>query len=116
MRRLDAVAPADTIVLSTKETGNYLPVYTDLVAYVGHGPETLNATAKTARAERFFQDELSPAERRDLLRAVDYVFFGWREHELAPRDTPDWAEGLRLVEGFSTDDPVVIYEVPHDDE
>ncbi len=111
--RLDARAPRDAIVLSTKETGNVLPTYTNLLAYAGHGPETLNARDKIDRVERFFSGELTPGEQRAMLQNVDYVYFGPLERELAETDAPAWFEGLRQIEGF--DNPVTIYEVVHED-
>lgn len=114
MDALNAAAPQDAIVLCAKETGNYLPARTDLVAYVGHGPETLNASEKEDRVEAFFAGELDNATARALLDTVDYVFYG-------PLETPDensaghsWREGLRLLEGFDPDEPYVVYEVPRD--
>ncbi len=113
MARLNTVAAPDAVVFSTKETGNYLPVYTDLVAYVGHGPETLDGSQKARQAERFFRGEMPPDERHDILAVVDYVFYGQLERELGGTETPAWAEELRLVEGFAPGDLVVVYEVPH---
>ncbi|MBN2303159.1 MAG: hypothetical protein JXQ72_01700 [Anaerolineae bacterium] len=113
--RLNAVAPQDSVVLSSKDTGNYLPARTNLIAYVGHGPETIDADDKEDRVEAFFAGELDPAARRALLAGVDYVFYGPLE---VPEDgEPDrsWAEGLRLLAGFDPADAYTVYEVPHDD-
>ncbi|HVO68899.1 MAG TPA: hypothetical protein VMT24_02570 [Aggregatilineaceae bacterium] len=113
MDTLNQVAPRDAVVLCLKETGNYLPARTDLKAYVGHGPETLNAKEKETLAEQLFAGDLDAEARRSLLSSVDYVFFGplEQEHSGANRS---WIEGLTLLAPFAPDDPVVVYEVPHD--
>lgn len=117
MERLESIAPRDAVVLCTKETGNYLPAHTGLVAYAGHGPETLDGDLKIDTAERFFSGALDARARDDLLAVVDYIFFGTRERELAGTSTPDWlaVERVRLVEGFAPGDAVVVYEVLHGD-
>jgi hypothetical protein len=108
MDRLNNLAPRDSVVLSRKETGNILPARTDLIAYVGHGPETIDSEAKQERAQRFFEGTLSVDERQALLAEVDYVFFGPLEAELAG----DLPEGLIVL---NPGEPYLIYEVPHDD-
>ena len=84
-------------VLSVFETGNLIPAYTGLRAYVGHGPETLFAIAKTEQAEQFFAGALSATEQADLLAQVRYVFYGVNERRFAADDAPAWADGLREV-------------------
>jgi len=113
MDALNRVAPRDAVVLCLKETGNYLPARTELKAYVGHGPETLNAREKERLAEQFFAGELDTEARRSLLASVDYVFFGPLEQSQSDPGR-SWAEGLTLLAPFAPDDPVVVYEVPHD--
>lgn len=112
--RLDAIATRDAVVLSSKETGNVLPAYTDLIAYVGHGPETIDSGRKERQAEDFFAGTLNADERRALLDAVDVVFYGPLEIPEGRARSLDWAAGLRLLPGFAPDDPYVVYEVPHD--
>ena len=101
------------VVLSTFETGNRIPAYTHLRVYVGHGPETIHATAKTETAQRFFSDELSPEDRAQLYEsmAIHYIFYGATEQQYASSDTPDWAEGLQPIYDA---DGYVIYGVPPD--
>lgn len=116
MDQLNALAPRDAVVLCAEKTGNYLPARTDLIAYIGHGPETINGKAKRNHVERFFAGELTSDERGALLADVDYVFYGYLEHELAADAPADWTADLRLLAGFSSDDPIVIYEVVHDND
>jgi len=60
---LQVNATPNTRVLASWETGNLLPVYTDLRPYVGLGPETLYAKPKEAQTWRFYADEMTPDER-----------------------------------------------------
>lgn len=120
--RLAAAAPDDAVVLSAHATGNVVPARTDLLPYVGHGPETVDADEKEARVAAFFAGALTPTERADLLRVVDYVFYGPLEAVLTRDEYPDadpdtgaWAEGLRLLPGFGATDPYRVYEVLRDD-
>src|SRR5262249_12411256 len=74
---LNTHAPADSIVLSTIETGNYLPARTSLRAVIGHGPETIKLDMKQPQVQRFFAGDMSPEERRMLFDTynVRYVIF-----------------------------------------
>jgi len=60
---LQVNAAPNTRVLASWETGNLLPVYTDLRPYVGLGPETLYAKAKETQTWRFYAAEMTPDER-----------------------------------------------------
>ncbi len=114
MDQLDAIAPRDAVVLSLKETGNYLPARADVKAYTGHGPETINNTQKEAWAEQFFAGTLDATTRAAILAEVDYVYFGPLEAEVSDA-ARSWAEGLRVAPPFDPADPYLVYEVPHDD-
>jgi hypothetical protein len=114
MDQLNEVAPENSVVLCLKETGNYLPARTDLLAYVGHGPETINSGEKEKLAEQFFAGKLDAAAETKLLRNVDYVFWGELEQEQG---------GFPLFLGMKGPVPFVprvsvngyfAYEVPHD--
>lgn len=110
---LNGLAPRDAVVLSRHETGNLVPVYTDLIAYVGHGPETIHADEKEARVTAFLRDELDPAAREALLDEVDYMLVGPLERAEARGD--GWQRGLRQLAAFGEGaDPFVIYEVARD--
>lgn len=108
--RLNALAPVDAVVLSSMETGNYLPVRTNLLAYVGHGPETLESDDKKEAAKRFFAGELDPEAEQALLENVDYVFYGPEEQADPPVES--WAGTLHLLD--ISDSPYLIYEVRRD--
>ncbi len=70
--------------LSAFETGNALPAYTPLVAYVGHGPETVFLAEKLPRVAAFYQVSTSSVDRRALLAdgRIAIVIFGPNERLL----------------------------------
>ena len=110
---LNALAPPDAVVLSLKPSGAVIPARSDLIAYIGHGPETLYSAQKAAQAERFFADTLPADERRAVLARVDYIFYGELERALSPDPSaPPWAEGMRVVVRSPA---VTVYEVRHAD-
>jgi len=94
-------APGDA-GLAAYATGNALPAYTPLRAYIGHGPETVFLTDKRAQVSAFYLAVTRDAVRRDLLRAagLDYVIFGPNERQLGAFDpaTADYL-GLRFASG-----------------
>ncbi len=85
---LSAQATPGQVALSAYDTGNVLPAYTPLVAYIGHGPETIHLEAKAPRVARFYQAGTSEAERRELLAEgrVSWVIFGPSESRLGDFD------------------------------
>ncbi len=97
---LNANAEPESVILSSKPVGNLIPVWTPLRAYVGHGPETLDALNKEALVERYFRGELTADERRNLYETmrIRYVFYGSAERALAGEDSAaGWQDGLMLV-------------------
>src|SRR5262249_45456126 len=75
---LNVNARAGAVVLSDFRTGNYLPARTSLIAFIGHGPETLNLNVKQPMAESFLAGTLSAGEERFLLESngIEYVIYG----------------------------------------
>jgi hypothetical protein len=114
MDALNRIAPRDAVVLSLKETGNILPAWTDLKAYVGHGPETVDAEEKEEIARQFFAGTLDAAAARDLLAVVDYVFVGPLEAAQGGDALPAPLDALPLALPPAQTAPVRIYEVPHE--
>ncbi len=113
LQALNAVAPRGAVVLSRHETGNLVPVYTDLIAFVGHGPETVDAETKERRVVAFFRNALSPDERAALLAEVDYVLAGPLER--AEASGGGWQAGLREVAVHgSGPGRFAVYEVQRD--
>jgi uncharacterized membrane protein len=88
MRWLDGIA-AGEVILAVYETGNVLPAYANVRAFVGHGPETVNSEEKRQQAKQFFSRETPDMWRRDLLEKFDirYIYYGPNEKaagEFAP--------------------------------
>jgi len=76
------------VVLSAFETGNSVPAYTPLIAYIGHGPETVFLAQKQPRVEAFFQATDTDADRRRLLAdgRISWVIIGPNERALGAFD------------------------------
>jgi len=86
------------VVLSSYETGNYLPARVWARVFVGHGPETVHFAEKMALTRRFFDTATDDAWRQDLLQeyGIDYVF---------------WGPAERRVGGFDPQAPAYLREV-----
>jgi hypothetical protein len=71
-------------VFATFGVGNVIPAQTDLIAFAGHGPETIHATEKRTVIERFFQAETSDIWRESVLSdyQIAFLFYGPQEHAL----------------------------------
>jgi hypothetical protein len=84
-------------VLSAYETGNALPAYAPVVAYIGHGSETAFLTAKLPRVAAFYQTATSAADRLAILDdgRIAYVILGPHERALGQFD-PSSASYLQL--------------------
>jgi uncharacterized membrane protein len=95
---LSGQAKPDDVVLAAYHTGNYLPVRVGARAFVGHGPESVNADEKKALVAHFFDAVTDDGWRRRLLvqYSVDYVFWGPRERALGTFD-PGEAQYLKPV-------------------
>jgi hypothetical protein len=76
------------VVLAAYSTGNVLPAYAPLVAYIGHGPETIFLAEKLPRVAAFYAAATSDIARRELLAAgrVSWVIFGPHEKALGEFD------------------------------
>jgi hypothetical protein len=73
------------VVLTSYETGNYLPARVWARVFVGHGPETVDFAQKKSLAARFFNSTRADDEwRRQFLEeyGIDYVFWGPNERKL----------------------------------
>jgi hypothetical protein len=96
-------------VLSSFETGNSLPAYTPLVAYIGHGPESVFLAQKLPRVAAFYRRSTDEADRRRLLAdgRIAFVIFGPHERALGDFD-PNSVDYLRWR--FTSGD-YAVYEV-----
>jgi hypothetical protein len=91
------VEPND-VVLTSYETGNYLPARALARVFVGHGPETVRFAEKKALMMRFFDAATDDVWRQGLLEehGIDYVFWGPAERQIGDFD-PEAASYLRAV-------------------
>jgi hypothetical protein len=82
---LSGQAEPDDVVLTSYETGNYLPARVWARVFVGHGPETVEFDQKKSLASRFFSGtRADDGWRRQFLEqyGIDYVFWGPNERKL----------------------------------
>ncbi len=85
---LNAQPGRDGVALGAFQTGNWVPAYTSLRAYLGHGVETPDIHVTEARVARFFSDAATLEERSAVLRdaRVRYVLWGPEERALGTFD------------------------------
>jgi hypothetical protein len=83
----DNASPGE-VALASFETGNFVPAYTPLVAYIGHGPESVFLAQKQPRVAAFYQSAIGDAERLRLLMdgRIKWVLFGPHERALGDFD------------------------------
>lgn len=93
----EGVAQPQDVVLAAYETGNVLPAYTPLIAFIGHGPETAFLAEKRPLVTAFYQANTSHQDRRAVLAAynIRWVLFGPHERQLGDFD-PSTASYLQL--------------------
>jgi hypothetical protein len=91
-------ATFDDVVLSSYDTGNYLPTRVAARAFLGHGPETAYSDQKRELVAEFYHSATSDAWRREFLRQwpITYVFFGPLEKKVGQFD-PAQTDYLTLV-------------------
>lgn len=77
-------SPPEAIVLSSYDTGRYVPALSGRRAFLAHWAQTLNFYDKQTRVERFFDAGVDDAERLETLQTfgVDYVLHGPAEQAL----------------------------------
>jgi hypothetical protein len=88
----------DDVVLASYETGNYLPARVGARAFVGHGPESVQAAQKKVLAAQFFDAATHRTWRQQLLAeyGIDYVFWGPTERDLGSF-VPQGADYLQRI-------------------
>jgi hypothetical protein len=85
---LDQRVTYDDVILSSYNTGNFLPAMVGAKAFLGHGPETAFSDEKRQLVSRFYAAETSDEWRREFLRRwpITYVFFGPLEKKVGQFD------------------------------
>ncbi len=76
------------VILSSYNTGNFLPVVVGAKAFLGHGPETAYSEDKRQLVKQFYAAETADAWRRAFLKKwpITYVFFGPLEKKVGQFD------------------------------
>jgi hypothetical protein len=89
LRWLDAHAIADDVILSSYNTGNFLPTVVGAKAFLGHGPETAYSEEKRQLVKQFYSADTTDDWRREFLRqwSIAYVFLGPLEKKVGPFDS-----------------------------
>lgn len=79
---------ADSVILSSYETGNAIPAWAHVKVVIGHGPETASLAELEPQVEAFYAGQLDQEDRDAFLRSqdVDYVFFGPAEASFGSMD------------------------------
>lgn len=97
LRWLDEQTTYDDVILSSYNTGNFLPVMVGAKAFLGHGPETAYSDEKRQLVEQFYGADAPDGWRREFLRQwpITYVFFGPQEKKVGQFD-PAQADYLKL--------------------
>jgi hypothetical protein len=98
LRWLDERVTYDDVILSSYNTGNFLPVMVGAKAFLGHGPETAYSDEKRQLVEQFYFADTSDEWRIEFLRRwpISYVFLGPLEEKVGQFD-PRQADYLTLV-------------------
>ena len=78
--------PPKTTTVSTFYAGNYLPVFTDTVSFIGHTGYTYNLAGKEPEVQKFFSSKMSPEEAKSFImnNKITLVFQGPEEKILYP--------------------------------
>jgi len=85
---LDRIVEPNSIVLSSFSTGNELPAYAPVIAYIGHNVETIRIGEKRVLVQDFFSGKMSDNEQREFLRInnIDFIILGPNEYESGTED------------------------------
>jgi hypothetical protein len=97
LRWLDQRVTHDDVILSSYNTGNFLPTMVGAKAFLGHGPETAYSQEKQKLVAKFYDSATTDEWRREFLRQwpITYVFFGPLEKKAGQFD-PVPADYLQL--------------------
>jgi hypothetical protein len=95
-------AHSNALVLSSYPVGNFLPAWSHVRSYWGHGPETIDLARKRENAVRFYLAGEDAGWRANLIESnrIQYVVWGPFEQELTARFDAD-LPSLELVWQFA---------------
>ena len=88
LRWLDQRVTYNDVILSSYNTGNFLPVMVGAKVFLGHGPETAYSADKLNLVKQFYFANTTDDWRREFLRQwpITYVFFGPQEKKVGQFD------------------------------
>jgi uncharacterized membrane protein len=88
LRWLDERVIYDDVILSSYNTGNFLPAMVGAKAFLGHGPETAYSDEKRQLVSQFYAAGTTDEWRREFLRQwpITYVVFGPLEQKVGQFD------------------------------
>jgi hypothetical protein len=97
LRWLDQRTTYEDVILSSYNTGNFLPTMVSAKVFLGHGPETAYSPEKQKLVAKFYDAATSDEWRQDFLGQwpITYVFFGPLEKKVGQFD-PAQADYLKL--------------------
>jgi hypothetical protein len=91
----------DDLVLSSPETGLYIPAHTGRQVLYGHPFETVGADKAKKNVLEFFSGNFAETELQNFLvnQGVDYIFYGPREQNLGNFKSPiSWDIGFQSAD------------------
>ncbi len=93
-------ATSADVVLSSYETGNFLPTRVGAHVFLGHGPETAYSEQKRVLVKQFYATDTSAEARQAFLRdwSITYVFYGPLEKRLGQIDLSELGNLERVYE------------------
>ncbi len=97
LRWLDGHVTYNDVILSSYNTGNFLPTVVGAKVFLGHGPETAYSNDKIQLVKQFYDASTPDDWRREFLqqRSITFVFFGPLEAKIGSFD-PVRADYLML--------------------
>lgn len=93
-----AQEPDPAIVLSSEQTGNRIPAFSNAIPVLGHAIETLHVEEKRIDVARFYSADALSADRQAILEqyGVQHIWWGPSERALG-NFKPEALPGLRLA-------------------
>ncbi|MCH7492342.1 hypothetical protein IID19_01980 [Patescibacteria group bacterium] len=73
----------EEVVFSSFYIGNYIPAYSGRIVWIGHGPQTIDLSAKLALSSWFWEEDTEADKKYSLLidGRVSYLYYGSKEKE-----------------------------------
>lgn len=70
-----------SIILSSFETGQFIPFLTRRFSYIGHGPETINLKEKNEKVNTFYSNNYTKEKSQKFLKdeKINYIFYSGLE-------------------------------------